>query len=82
MLPVFEDGQIIFVNRLAYLFHAPQKNDIIALIDPRDSKILIKRIAKIKGKLYFVQGDNKIHSTDSREFGMIKRKSIVGKVLL
>ena len=29
---------------------------------------------------YFVEGDNRQHSTDSREYGPIARKDILGKV--
>ena len=49
--------------------------------DPRDDKVLIKRITKIEDKSYFVQGDNKNASTDSRVFGMIRRSAIIGKVI-
>jgi len=31
---------------------------------------------------YFVSGDNRLHSRDSREFGPIKKEAIVGKALL
>jgi nickel-type superoxide dismutase maturation protease len=81
MYPTFSASDIIFVNRLAYVFVHPQLNDIIALHDPRDGKVLIKRIIKIEGKGYFVQGDNKNSSTDSRVFGMIGRRDIIGKVI-
>jgi nickel-type superoxide dismutase maturation protease len=81
MLPIFKDGDIVLVNRLSYLFRKPKINDIVAVKDPRDNKILIKRIKKIEEQMYFVVGDNKLSSTDSREFGMIGKNQIVGKVL-
>lgn len=80
MSPTINNGQLIFVNKLAYLIARPQKHDIIALHDPRDGKILIKRITKINRTKFFVQGDNKIASTDSRVFGWIEKKAIIGKV--
>ncbi|HVA96847.1 MAG TPA: nickel-type superoxide dismutase maturation protease [Candidatus Acidoferrales bacterium] len=82
MSPTLHNGQIVLVNRFIYLFAAPKKNDIIAVRDPRDGKVLIKRIKKIEDKRYFVLGDNKKASTDSRVFGMIERQDIVGKVWL
>ena len=82
MLPTVAAGKSIMVSRVSYVFRQPQKGDIIALHDPRDRKVLIKRIMKIEGKGYFVQGDNKSHSTDSRVFGMIGRKDIIGKVIV
>lgn len=81
MTPTLSPSDIVLVNRLSYWFSSPRKNDIVALHDPRDGKILIKRIKKIENKHYFVQGDNKNSSTDSRVFGMIKQRDILGKVI-
>lgn len=80
MFPTLIDGQIIFVNRLSYFIHRPQKSDIIALHDPRDGKIVIKRITKINRTQYFVMGDNTGASTDSRVFGWVEKKAIIGRV--
>lgn len=81
MHPTLQEREVVFVNRLSFLFHTPQIGDIIAFRDPRDKKVLIKRITKRVKEKYFVEGDNKKHSTDSREFGMIGRNDIVGKVI-
>lgn len=81
MSPTFSSGDVIFINRLIYLFSKPKKGDIIAVYDPRDGKVLIKRIIKIEDTKYFIQGDNANASTDSRVFGMIERRAIVGKVM-
>jgi nickel-type superoxide dismutase maturation protease len=81
MSPTLLPGQIILINRLSYLFAKPQKGDVIAVTDPRDKKVLIKRITQIISNQYFVEGDNKKHSTDSRVFGMIRKQDIVGKVI-
>lgn len=81
MAPTFKNGEIVFANRFAYLFQKPKLGEIIAIKDPRDGKVLIKRIKKIDNKKIFVIGDNKVHSTDSREFGMIEQKDIIGKVI-
>lgn len=81
MLPGLKNGDIILINRLSYLFKKPKLNDIIAARDPRDNKILIKRITKIRANKYFIQGDNKKASTDSHIFGMIEKKNIIGKII-
>jgi nickel-type superoxide dismutase maturation protease len=82
MSPTFNEGEEILVNRLSFLFKKPKAGDIIACKDPRDRKILIKRISKIEDNKYFVVGDNKQNSTDSRKFGMIEKSDILGCVLL
>ena len=81
MVPTLAEGQTVLVNRLTYLFGRPKENDLVALKDPRDGKVLIKRIIRKEGKCYFVQGDNKNHSTDSRVFGMIRQRDIIGKII-
>ena len=49
------------------------------------SKFLIKRIARIDmsadGEKYFVSGDNREDSMDSRRLGWILKKDIIGKVV-
>lgn len=81
MAPTLRAGESILVNRLAYVLKKPFKGDIVAFYDPRDKKVLIKRVTKIEENRYFVQGDNKNSSTDSRVFGMIGKQEIIGKVL-
>jgi|SRR5579885_1532557 len=81
MRPTLQTGDVILVNRLTYVFRKPKTGDIVALKDPRDGKILIKRIAKIETNHYFVLGDNPDYSTDSREFGMIGGREIIGRVI-
>lgn len=85
MFPTLMPGQSILVNRLTYLITKPKTGEIIAANDPRDGKILIKRIAKIdsakQNLRFFVLGDNKSESTDSRAFGWITKKDIIGKVV-
>lgn len=57
-----------------------KKDDIIICHDPRTKKMIVKRITKIKGNEYFVEGDNKEQSTDSRVFGWLKKKDILAKI--
>lgn len=54
--------------------------DIIVFTNP-NNKLSIKRITKIINDLIFVEGDNKLFSVDSRDFGAIQKSSIVGKVI-
>jgi nickel-type superoxide dismutase maturation protease len=77
MSPTFKSGTTILVNRLS----KPKAGDIAAVRNPRDGKILIKRISKTKNNKFFVLGDNKDESTDSRHFGWITKDAIIGKVI-
>lgn len=81
MLPALKHRQTVLVNTLAYLLNSPRTGDVVAVKDPRDGKTLIKRIAEVKDNKYFVLGDNKEQSTDSRSFGWIARNDIIGKVI-
>ncbi len=81
MEPTLKEGETVLVNRLVYIIREPKIKEVVAVRDPRDKKVLIKRVARKENGLYFVLGDNKESSTDSREFGMIKKKEIVGKVM-
>lgn len=84
MEPVFKQGDYVLVNKLSYIFKKPSKNDVIVLRHPKEkNKFLIKRISLVTNSdEYFVIGDNKDFSRDSRHFGSVKRDSIIGKVLL
>ncbi len=81
MYPALKNGDLALVNRYSYLFTSPRIGDVVAVKDPRDGKILIKRVAKIENEKYFVTGDNKAESTDSRKFGMLDKRSIIGRVV-
>jgi nickel-type superoxide dismutase maturation protease len=82
MLPTYKAGDVVLVSRLSYLIKGPKVNDIIVLTDPRNGSEILKRITAITKKRYFVKGDNASASTDSREFGWVEKKLIVGKVIL
>ena len=78
MSPAFKSGDTVLVNKLSYFLNRPNIGDVVVL---RQKKFIIKRIAKIEGGKYFVTGDNKKESTDSKSFGWINREEIVGKVI-
>jgi signal peptidase I len=113
-------GQFVLVNKLAYLFHSPERGDVVVLQEPDvPGRDLIKRVIGLPGdtiKLdgtnvwvngmllnepyitqksnpgaetvtvppndYFVLGDNRPVSEDSRYFGFVPKDYIVGKAIL
>ena len=80
MEPQIKTGETVLVSSIQYWFKIPKIHDIVAFKDSTN-KILIKRIIKIQNGKYFVQGDNKNDSLDSRKFGYISKDKIIGEII-
>lgn len=80
MLPTLTPGQKVLVQK-KWFFVKIKTKDLVALQDPRNGKLLVKRVKKIEGKSYKVLGDNQSNSTDSKDFGPIPFSLIIGKVI-
>lgn len=78
MTPVFKENDTVLVNRLSYFLSKPKVGDVVVL---KREKFIIKRIARIKDNKVFIVGDNKSESTDSRSFGWVSKKAILGKAI-
>ena len=51
MEPNFHDGQYLFVNRIVYMLHPPERGDVIVLIPPTStSRDYIKRVIGLPGE--------------------------------
>jgi signal peptidase I len=119
MLPGLQNNQYVLVNKLAYLFHVPERGDVIVFHWPVDTnKDLIKRVIGVPGDVividnktvrvngvllnepyisapanpagntwvvrpneYFVMGDNRQVSDDSRDWGFVPKDYIIGKAV-
>lgn len=95
MLPTLQDEQIIFVNKMAYWKNAPQNGDIVIVREPIDNIQVVKRIVGTPGTAitiedktfilkedeYYIEGDNRDNSIDSRVYGPIHSERIIGKVI-
>lgn len=86
MEPAYRAGHRLLVNKLAYLRRQPAIGDVVVLRDPDDgARFLIKRIAAPPNGdapapwRVWVLGDNAAASRDSRSFGPVDRRSVVGK---
>lgn len=119
MLPVLEDQDRLFVNKLAYRVGEIHRGDVVVFLYPRDrQKSYIKRVIALPGDdlridhgrvyvngtpliekyvpprfedsrslpemivpehEYFVMGDHRSISSDSRDFGPVDRDLIYGK---
>ena len=77
MSPCLKEGDILIVKKTKKV----KIRDIIALTNPQDQRTIVKRIIKIEDHKFFVQGDNESASTDSRDFGLIERDNIIGKIV-
>ena len=82
MEPALKAGDYVLVNKLTYIFSNPRKGDVVVLKHPKEKeRFLIKRISLVTNSdEYFVIGDNKNFSQDSRHFGPVKKELITGKV--
>lgn len=82
MQPLLQPGEEILINPHAYQQSAPQINDVVVTIHPEQSNLeIVKRIVEIRqDHTYFLEGDNLLYSTDSRNFGSVAFNLIRGKV--
>ena len=76
MEPFFSEGDRVLLLRTKNI----KKGDIAVFSTPE--RDCIKRVAAVKDDEFFVEGDNKAASTDSRHYGTVNKEQVVGKVLL
>lgn len=126
MEPSLHNNELILVDKWTYLFHPPERGDVVVFIAPNHpSQDYVKRIIGVPGdritikntdvyvngvKLsetyvaaidqgnifdykhinnllvpandYFVLGDDRLRSSDSRDWGFVPRKNVIGRVAL
>ncbi|MBI1839119.1 MAG: nickel-type superoxide dismutase maturation protease [Candidatus Colwellbacteria bacterium] len=81
MEPAFSHGDKLWVSRLIYKVKKIVVGDAVVMLDPRDSRLILKRVKSRSREGYFVAGDNEKKSTDSRTFGLVKPERIIGMVI-
>ncbi|MEE9592801.1 MAG: nickel-type superoxide dismutase maturation protease [Thermoplasmata archaeon] len=82
MEPTLREGDQVIASPLPYLLGRPSVGDLVVLRHPYENRFLVKRISEVDGSRISIVGDNRRHSTDSRDFGPVSPEHIVGKVLL
>ncbi len=90
MSPAILPGERLLFDRLAYVRERPRRGDVVLVAYPlRPELRIVKRLAGIPGDEiegqtlgrgeYWVLGDNAEVSTDSREFGPVRRGDLLGR---
>jgi signal peptidase I len=78
------------VLALRYVLVSPAKGDLVVFHAPIRARaacglmpgaVLIKRITRVVDGRYFLQGDNRGASCDSRVWGTVPRSSLIGRVV-
>ena len=80
MLPTLKEGNEVICYRWAYSAKKPPKVDDIVVAKIKDLEI-IKRVIFVRDDEVYLKGDNEQQSTDSRNFGWINNRQIVGKAV-
>ncbi len=79
MAPKLSENDSVLVSSIPFMLAKPKKGDVVVF--EKYNRLYIKRIGKIKDEKYFLVGDNKKDSEDSRRFGSVERTQIRGKVI-
>ena len=80
MAPGIGESDYVLVNKLSYLLGKPRNGDVVVARHPGTGRLIVKRVAKIESNRYLLRGDNEKASSDSRGFGAVTRKMLIGKV--
>jgi len=79
MTPTYKEGDNVLVSSVPLIFAKPKKGDVVVF--EKFNRFYIKRIDKMEKGKYFLVGDNKKDSFDSRRFGSVNENQIKAKVI-
>lgn len=79
MLPFLQPGDLVLADFEAYGDRLPQVNDIVVVQHPQNANLrIIKRVTLVFEQSCFIEGDNRLESTDSRFFGCVPLELVLG----
>ncbi|MSR70636.1 S26 family signal peptidase [Candidatus Kaiserbacteria bacterium] len=94
MSPAYPAGTVVLVERLTPHLFAPQKGTVLVFNNPHKQgqyEADIKRVSGLPNETvegmhlgtvdYFVMGDNRAVSQDSRSFGAVQPTDFIGRVV-
>jgi len=80
MIPFLKEGEDVVCFNWAYNFTEVKVGDVV-VANVKGLKI-VKRVLEVDGRRIFLKGDHEIMSTDSRNFGWLDKRQILGKAIL
>ena len=81
MQPTLEPGDRVLVRRLGRK-PKPSRGSVVVTWHPQQSKLrLIKRLKSVEETGIWLLGDNPAESTDSRQWGAVPMKLLIGEVV-
>ena len=82
MLPTLRPGDRLLVDTRAYRDREPRVGEVVVFVDPEEpSRWLVKRVSRVDlpGATIEVRGDASETARDSRRFGPVPTRSVVGR---
>ncbi|MGF1478117.1 MAG: nickel-type superoxide dismutase maturation protease [Cyanophyceae cyanobacterium] len=81
MFPLLKPGDEVLLDPQAYRKQPPTINDLVVAQHPQQPQLrLIKRVVAVLEDGCYLKGDNSLESTDSRSFGAVSCKQVLGRV--
>lgn len=81
MVPSLLPGDEIIASSIPYVLSDPRPDDVVVMKEPISKMHVIKRVVKVSALGIYVRGDNAVDSRDSREYGFVAKKDLLGKML-
>lgn len=81
MLPTLRNGQLVIIEKISFRLRAPRPGEVVVACAPMGVEVVKRVIKETPDGKFWLEGDNKEASTDSREFGALDRSALKGRVI-